>query len=233
MINWGVKLLSTSRPSIIENRPSSGTPPPPPPPQIDWKEQYFISKSTTCSQQCQSRNHPCTLCTLPIRCSIWYLPLLPGLHHFEVLLPFARYSMLMWGWGTLSFFCLSTWNSSCNFYFFNSPNHVQFFVTVFQLTFLNQNNLFWPNKPGVTDTKLSINQITASNLGLFKSLRFFFYPYLSHPQAVLIQDIKQATDGSLKTKPPFGLYILVICKTISKTLLPSPPQNNKKKLYIS
>lgn len=88
MIDWGVKLLSASLPSLHHwKKASFGDPPFP---QIDQQEQYFISESTTCSQQQQSRNDPCTLRTLPIRCSVWCLPLSPSLHHFQVLSPFAR-----------------------------------------------------------------------------------------------------------------------------------------------
>lgn len=42
MINWGVKLLSTSLPSIIENRPSSGTPTPPHPKSTGRSSTLFL-----------------------------------------------------------------------------------------------------------------------------------------------------------------------------------------------
>lgn len=51
----------------------------------------------------------------------------------------------------------------------------------------------------------------ASNLG-YSEVWGFFYPYLRYPQAVLIQDIKQAMNRSLKMKPPFGFYIRISVK---------------------
>lgn len=129
MIDWGVKLLSASLPSLHHwKKASFGDPPIP---QIDQQEQYFISESTTCSQQQQSRNDPCTLRTLPIRCSVWCLPLSPSLHHFQVLSPFAREHAYVRIRNTTRFFFFFAFQLSTAPAIFvvivNSPNHVYFF----------------------------------------------------------------------------------------------------------